>query len=69
MYLGSKKDKTRISIGFTINVTRIDRWKPLYISHAGKPCAFKGKTGSELGFFYLHNKKAWMMGSFFELYL
>ena len=55
---GAKKDKTRITIGFTVNATGTDRWEPLYIGHAGKPCAFKGKTGSELGFFYLHNKKA-----------
>ena len=47
----------------------MDRWEPLYIGHAGKPRAFKGKTGSELGFFYLHNQKAWMTGPFFELYL
>ena len=55
---GAKKDKTRITIRFTVNATGTDRWEPLYISHAGKPRAFKGKTGSELGFFYLHNKKA-----------
>ena len=68
---GAKKDKTRITIGFTVNATGSDRWEPLYIGHASKPRAFKGKTGSELGFFYLlvHNKKAWMTGPFFELYL
>ena len=68
-FLGAKKDKTRLTIGFTINATGTDRWEPLYIGHAGKPHCFKKKTGSELGFFYLYNTKAWMMGSFFELYL
>src|SRR5437762_1259067 len=27
------------------------------------------KTGADLGFFYLHNQKAWMTGAFFETYL
>ena len=67
--IGSKKDKTRITIAFTINATGTDRWKPLYIGHANKPRCFKRKTGEELGFFYLHNKKAWMTSIFFETYL
>ena|SRR5436305_15217622 len=67
--LGAKKDKTRITIEFSINATGTDRQEPLYIGHAGKPHAFKGKTGADNGFFYLHNKKAWMTGPFFEVYL
>ena len=67
--IGSKKDKTRITIAFTINATGTDRWKPYSIGHANKPRCFKQKTGEELGFFYLHNKKAWMTSIFFETYL
>jgi hypothetical protein len=67
--IGAKKDKTRLTIGFTVNATGTDRWEPLYIGHAAKPRAFKGRTGQQLHFFYLHNKRAWMTGPFFELYL
>jgi hypothetical protein len=41
----------------------------LYIGHAFKPHSFNKQTGEKLGFFYLHNKKAWMTGVFFETYL
>jgi DDE superfamily endonuclease len=52
-----------------VNATGTDRWEPLYIGHAFKPRSFNKKTGEQLGFFYLHNKKAWMTGTFFETYL
>jgi DDE superfamily endonuclease len=58
-----------LTVAFTINATGTDRWEPLYIGHAAKPRAFKGKTGQQHSYFYLHNQKAWMTGTFFELYL
>ena len=66
---GAKKDKTRITIGFTCNASGSDRLSPLFIGHAAKPRCFKKKSGEELGFFYLHNKTAWMTGIFFEIFL
>jgi hypothetical protein len=66
---GSKKEKTRITIAFTCNADGSDRIEPLIIGHANKPRCFKKKTGQELGFFYLSNKKAWMTGSFFQIFL
>src|SRR5436190_3783859 len=66
---GSKKDKTRITIAFTCNANGSDQVEPLFIGHAGKPRCFMKKTGADLGFFYLHNQKAWMTGAFFETYL
>jgi DDE superfamily endonuclease/Tc5 transposase DNA-binding domain len=66
---GAKKDKIRISIGFTCNADGSDKWKPLFIGHAKKPRCFERKTGQEHGFLYYNNKKAWMTGSIFQDYL
>ena len=55
---GSKKDKTRLTIAFTCNDTGTDRFVPLYIGHANKLRCFEKKSGQDLGFFYLSNKKA-----------
>jgi hypothetical protein len=66
---GSKKDKTRITIALTCNADGTDKLPPLFIGHAGKPRCFNKKSGEELGFFYLHNKKAWMTGLFFQEFL
>jgi hypothetical protein len=66
---GSKKDKTRLTIGFTCNADGSDCLPPLFIGHAAKPRCFNKKSGAELGFFYLHNKKAWMTGVFFQEFI
>ena len=66
---GAKKDKTRITIAFTCNASGMDRFEPLFIGHSEKPRCFKKKSGVELGFFYLHNQKAWMTAVFFQTYL
>ena len=66
---GAKKDKTRITIAVTCNATGTDMFELLILGHAAKPRCFKKKTGKELGFFYLSNKKAWMTGDFFQQYL
>lgn len=55
---GSKKDKTRLTIGFTCNADGSDRLPLLFIGHAARPRCFNKKTGAELRFFYLNNKKA-----------
>lgn len=64
-----KKDKTRITITFTCNATGTERFEPFFIGHAHKPRCFNKKTGQELGFFYAHNKRAWMTGKLFQEYL
>jgi hypothetical protein len=66
---GSKKDKTRITIGLTCNADGTDKLPPMFIGHAARPRCFNRKSGEELGFFYLHNKKAWMTGLFFQEFL
>ena len=55
---GRKKNKTRLTIAFTCNVTGTERFVPFFIDHANKPRCFNKKTGEELGFFYSYNKKA-----------
>ena len=66
---GAKKDKTRITIGFICNANDSDRFPSLFIGHAAKSRYFKKKRGEEFGFFYLHNKTAWMTDIFFEIFL
>ena len=55
---GSKKDKTLLTIAFICNSDDTNRLSSLFIEHAGKPHYFNKKTDAELGFYYLHNKKA-----------
>ena len=66
---GSKKDKIRITIAFTCNADGTDRFEPLFIGHSAKPRCFNKKSGADLGFWYFNNKKAWMTGEFFDLFL
>src|SRR5438046_344153 len=66
---GNKKDKVQITIAFTCDADGTDGFEPMFIGHANKPWSFNKKIGEELGFFYHHNKKAWMTGIFFQDYL
>ena len=66
---GAKKDKTRMTIAVTCNATGTDLFELLILGHAVKPRCFKKKSGKDLGFFYMSNKKAWMTGDFFQQYL
>ena len=45
---------------FTANADGSEKRKPLVIGKAFKPQAFRNKTGSQLGFQYKNNAKAWM---------
>ena len=66
---GVKGDKTRITLGFIANADGSDIRPPLYIGKARRPHCFKKKDGSSYGFSYYWNKKAWMTGSIFDLYV
>src|SRR6267154_4891139 len=48
-----------------MNATGTRKIRLLFIGSAAKPQCFKKKMGSELGFWYFHNKKAWMTGEIF----
>ncbi|KAE9020906.1 hypothetical protein PR001_g12484 [Phytophthora rubi] len=57
---GLKKDKTRITLALAANADGSERREPLIIGRAKRPHCFKGKDGSDLGFDYTRNRKAWM---------
>ncbi|KAJ3018432.1 hypothetical protein NUW54_g336 [Trametes sanguinea] len=57
---GVKGKKVRLTYAFTANATGSDRLPPLVIGKYRKPRAFNNRTGSQLGFQYHHNAKAWM---------
>ncbi len=62
---GKKMDKSQVSVMVTMNATGTRKIHLLFIGSAAKPRCFKKKMGLELGFWYFHNKKAWMTGEIF----
>ncbi|KDQ17016.1 hypothetical protein BOTBODRAFT_106185, partial [Botryobasidium botryosum FD-172 SS1] len=66
---GVKVDKTRITVAFLVNATGSDMPQPLIIGKARRPRAFKKRDGTQLGFDYWWNSKAWMTGSIFSSWL
>ena len=66
---GAKKDKTCLTIAFTCNADGSDRLSSLFIDHVARSHCFNKKTGEEHGFYYLHNKKAWMTRVFFQMFI
>ena len=62
---GKKLDKARISVLVITNVTGTRKINLLFIGNAKQPRCFKRKTGQQWGFWYFHNKKAWMTGEIF----
>ena len=47
---GRKKNKTRLTIAFTCNVTGTERFVPFFIDHANKPRCFNKKLVKSWGF-------------------
>ena len=64
---GVKGDKTWITLAFTVNADGSDIRKPLFIGQARRPHCFGRNDGSDLGFDYHWNKKAWMTSKIFEM--
>ena len=64
-----KGKKTRLTYLFTANADSSLKLPPLIIGKAQKPRAFKKKTGSQLGFYYQNNAKAWMTASLYQEWL
>lgn len=63
---GKKKEKFRITIAFACNADGSERLPPIYIGKAKKPRCFKRQTPAQYGFYYRHNKTAWMTAELFE---
>lgn len=66
---GVKGKKTRLTYLIMTNTDGSKKLAPLIIGKAYKPCAFKNKTGAQLGFNYRHNAKAWMTATLYQEWL
>ena len=51
---------------FTSNADGSEKLPPLVIGKAAWPRAFKKKTGTQLGFYYRNNAKAWMTSQIYQ---
>ncbi|KAF8747739.1 CENP-B ARS binding protein-like protein, partial [Rhizoctonia solani] len=62
---GFKVDKTQLTIllGTTAAGGKL---KPFIIGHAARPCPFTHGTPADYGFWYEHNKTAWMTAKIFR---
>ncbi len=66
---GVKGTKVRLTYLFTSNVDGSEKLPPLIIGKAKKPRAFQNKTGTQLGFQYRNNAKAWMTANIYQEWL
>ena len=64
-----KGKKNQLTYLFITNGDRSKKLPPLIIGKAQKPCAFKNKTGTQLGFNYMSNVKAWMTSAIYKEWL
>ncbi|CCO35660.1 Tigger transposable element-derived protein 6 OS=Homo sapiens GN=TIGD6 PE=2 SV=2 [Rhizoctonia solani AG-1 IB] len=65
---GSKVDKTRLTVVLGTSAAG-GKLPPFVIGHAARPRAFVCGTPAEYGFWYAHNKTAWMTAELFDGYL
>jgi hypothetical protein len=49
-----------------LNADRSKKLPPFIIRKAEKPSVFNKKLGTQLGFYYRNNAKAWMTGSLYK---
>ena len=62
---GRKKAEEKIKILLYANTEGPQKNELIIIGSSWKPSAFKKNTGTQLGFDYHANKKAWMTAEFF----
>jgi hypothetical protein len=63
---GVKGRKVRLTYAFTSNADGSEKLPPIVIGKAHKPRAFQKKTGTQLGFYYRNNAKAWMTSVLYQ---
>jgi hypothetical protein len=63
---GVKGSKVRLTYAFVSNASGSEKMRPLIIGKAKKPRAFGNKTGTQLGFYYRNNAKAWMTTTLYQ---
>jgi len=66
---GVKGSKIRLTYALTSNATGSEKLPPFVIGKSYKPRAFGNKTGTQLGFYYRNNAKAWMTTSLYQEWL
>ena len=63
---GVKGQKARLTYALASNATGSEKLPPFIISKAARPRAFNKKTGTQLGFYYRNNAKAWMTAQLYQ---
>jgi len=66
---GVKGSKVWLTYLLVSNADGSEKQPPLIIGKAKKPQAFKNQTGTQLGFNYRNNAKAWMTGGIYQEWL
>ena len=66
---GVKGSKVRLTYALTSNATGSEKLRPIVIGKSRKPQAFRNQTGTQLGFHYRSNAKAWMTSSLYQEWL
>ncbi|EJU05236.1 DDE-domain-containing protein [Dacryopinax primogenitus] len=66
---GLKAEKTRLTYPFTTNANGTERMPPYILGHAQMPRCLQNCSGTQLGFDYHWNQKAWMTSELFNEYL
>ena len=64
-----KGSKVWLTYLLVSNADGSEKQPPLIIGKAKKPQAFKNQTGTQLGFNYRNNAKAWMTGGIYQEWL
>jgi hypothetical protein len=62
---GVAQKKDRLTYAFTTNSDGSEKLRPFVIGKSRRPRSFGKKDGEDLGFYYRHNKKAWMTGDLY----
>ena len=61
-----KGNKNRLTYALTPNADGSDKLPPFIIGKAAQPRAFQKKSGTQLGFYYRSNAKAWMTAQLYQ---
>ncbi|KAG0141137.1 hypothetical protein CROQUDRAFT_29868, partial [Cronartium quercuum f. sp. fusiforme G11] len=63
---GLKSSMNSLTFALTCNALGTEKLEPLIIGRYQRPHCFKRRSGSELGFVYFFNTKAWMNHMIFQ---
>lgn len=66
---GVKGRKVRLTFAFTTNADGSEKRPPIIIGKFEKPRCFKNKSGTQLGYYYRWNAKAWMTAVIYQEWL